>query len=269
MSKIIRSKREHGFTVIDNTGPLDSSLSWKAKGILAHILIRPDDWDLYVVELSKHAKDGRDSTTSGIQELIKAGYIVRKRMQRETGHFDGYDYVVHEKPQTLIDKAVNGKSVNGSTENGKSNTTKYLPKQSTEETKVDHFQKVPNLKKLIGAKQYDSLNEIADDELILIRLRSLVKDGRFNILCEWLEHRKELRRLATGRAIKKLLKTFESYTKEELKEGVDKGIESGHVGLYPKKAAKKTPFQKTSESEPVLEFDPNLFDLKDKIKKID
>lgn len=136
MSKIIRSKRNTPFVQIDKTGPEDKTLSWKAKGILAYILCKHDDWQIYISELSKNSKDGKDSTRTGINELIKAGYIVRKRIHDESGKFAGYDYQVYEKPinttvfvksengeYTVIGKTVNGLSVNGKTVNGKPATT--------------------------------------------------------------------------------------------------------------------------------------------------
>ena len=136
MSRIIRSKRDTPFVQIDKTGPEDKTLSWKAKGILSYILCKPDDWQIYIAELSKHAKDGKDSTRTGVNELIKAGYIIRTRVHDENGKFAGYDYQVHESPvkptvigksengkSTVVGKTVNGLSENGKTVNGKSNAT--------------------------------------------------------------------------------------------------------------------------------------------------
>lgn len=136
MSRIIRSKRNTPFVQIDKTGPEDPNLSWKAKGILSYILCKPDDWQIYVAELSKHAKDGKDATASGVNELIKAGYITRKQKHSGDGKFAGYDYEVVENPidatvsgksrhgkRTVSGKSVNGSSVNGKTENGKPETT--------------------------------------------------------------------------------------------------------------------------------------------------
>lgn len=132
MSKIIRSKRNTPFVQIDKTGPEDPNLSWKAKGILAYILCKPDDWQVYISEITKHSKDGKESTRTGVKELIDAGYIIRERKHDEGGKFLGYDYQVFERPtvirksengSTVIRFSENGKSVNGLSENGKSATT--------------------------------------------------------------------------------------------------------------------------------------------------
>jgi uncharacterized phage protein (TIGR02220 family) len=113
MATIKRAKRDTPFVIIDKTALQDNRLSWKAKGLLAYLLSLPDDWKVYVKELSKHATDGRDATNTAIKELIKVGYITRERVRGEDGQFTGWDYTVTE----------NGFSVNGKPENGKSNTT--------------------------------------------------------------------------------------------------------------------------------------------------
>jgi uncharacterized phage protein (TIGR02220 family) len=99
MSTIKRSKRQTPFVQIDKRPLQDKSLGWKAKGILAYLLSLPDDWQLYVDELKDHAKDGRDSTSGGLNELIKHGYVTRHKKRSEGGRFKGYGYTVYETPQ--------------------------------------------------------------------------------------------------------------------------------------------------------------------------
>jgi hypothetical protein len=111
------------------------SLSLRAKGLLAYILTLPDDWKIYVNELTKHHKDGKDSMCSAINELIEHNYIHREKL-RENGKFKGYSYKVFEMPtkptetniSTVSGKTGNGETRNGFTENGKPATTNYLNK---------------------------------------------------------------------------------------------------------------------------------------------
>jgi len=95
---IFRVQKNKNYSVISNTFIFDEKLSWKAKGILAYFLARPDEWEFYMTEIVKHAKDGKDSLSAGIKELEKAGYIDRKQ-KRTTGKFKGYEYEVFEEPQ--------------------------------------------------------------------------------------------------------------------------------------------------------------------------
>ncbi len=100
----------------------DTRLSWKAKGILAYLLSLPDDWKIYEKELAKHSKDGKESLRTGIQELIKAGYIVRTLARDKDGKLRGYEYKVLEKP-TAIRKTDVGKTDVGKSDIGKSAPT--------------------------------------------------------------------------------------------------------------------------------------------------
>ena len=111
MSKITVVKKTNNFTIVDNHFIRDENLSWKARGLLVYLLHLPDDWQIYLEDLKNRATDGRDSTISGIKELMKKGYIKRTR-KRDNGKFIGYDYEVYERPNEVI-ATENGKSENG------------------------------------------------------------------------------------------------------------------------------------------------------------
>jgi predicted transcriptional regulator len=86
---------------INITSLIDPNLSAKAKGIHCFLLTLPDDWKIYVEELTNHFTDGRDSISAGINELIEAGYVRRERKQDTGGLFRGYEYLVFETPQKI------------------------------------------------------------------------------------------------------------------------------------------------------------------------
>lgn len=75
--KIIRKDKKDNFTTIDNAYLQNKNLSFKAKGIMTYILSLPDDWVIYIDQLIATSKDGEGSFRSGLDELIKAGYIKR------------------------------------------------------------------------------------------------------------------------------------------------------------------------------------------------
>lgn len=120
-------KRENPFVQIDKGMLSDEKISWKAKGILAYLLSKPDDWVTYAKDIEKRSTDGRDSVNSGIKELIAAGYLERKQL-REKGKFTGYEYSVYESPLVVEpaekDETENGNTVNGFSENGKAENGK-------------------------------------------------------------------------------------------------------------------------------------------------
>ena len=134
MSKITRLKRDTPFVQIDKSALQDDRLSWKAKGLLAYLLSLPDDWQIYINELKNHSRDGRDSTRTAMNELIKFGYIHRNFSERQSGQFTGYDYFVSEKPMSEEPKTENPKTVNPTllikNKNNKENTNNTINKKT-------------------------------------------------------------------------------------------------------------------------------------------
>lgn len=99
MSKIIRVKKKDNFVVLDKAFLNNTELSWKAKGILAFMLSKPDNWIFYLEEVMKHSTDGKDSFRAGINELKNYGYMQRIRTRNSKGHID-WETVVYERPHT-------------------------------------------------------------------------------------------------------------------------------------------------------------------------
>lgn len=95
---IFRVKKDHNYSVINNTGLKDKRLSWKAKGILAYILTLPDDWVFYREELSQHAKDGINSLRTGMQELKEYGYIKRFPIKDSKNKIVRWETIIYEIP---------------------------------------------------------------------------------------------------------------------------------------------------------------------------
>lgn len=93
----IRKQYEKGFTTLDNTPLNDKNLTWKAKGLFAYLWSKPDDWDYRVTEVARHSKDGVGSTSTGVNELEKAGYLQRKQ-NNDHGVFGDSVWTLSEKP---------------------------------------------------------------------------------------------------------------------------------------------------------------------------
>ena len=93
----IKKVYQKGFTTVDNTVLNDESVSWKAKGLFTYLWSKPDNWTYSVKEVSKHAKDGRDSTSDGVQELEDHGYLKREQIN-EKGSFGNSVWTLSEKP---------------------------------------------------------------------------------------------------------------------------------------------------------------------------
>lgn len=102
---IIRVEKNRNFTVIHNEFLRRKDLSWKAKGILAYVLHLPDDWEIRVTELIRHATDGKASFYSGWKELIKAGYVKSEVLKDpKTNQFEKWQTIIYEKPLVALKK---------------------------------------------------------------------------------------------------------------------------------------------------------------------
>lgn len=121
MSILKIEKRTTPYVQIDKTVADDLAISFKAKGLMLYLLSRPDSWKIYISQLAKVSTDGRESVTSAINELIERGYILRTRLTKSDGTFDGYDYRVFESPR-VVDSVV-GETVIRKPDNGKPVTT--------------------------------------------------------------------------------------------------------------------------------------------------
>ncbi len=142
---IIRvNKSENPYAQVARAALEDDRIGWKAKGLLAYLLSRPNDWEVYTAQLVKVGPDGRDATKAALRELIEAGYVVRQEL-RARGRFSGYVYLVHEAPvdvapaaSTGDGKAVAGETGDGKTGAGKPPTTKKDSTQKDETKKDSH-----------------------------------------------------------------------------------------------------------------------------------
>lgn len=108
---IIRTKKNSNYTVINNSVLEDTRLSWRAKGIAAFLLSKPDNWEINHTYLWKHGKEGRDAILAAMKELEQCGYLIRTRTQGKDGKFST-EVVLIEEPTTDFQKSVNQDSVN-------------------------------------------------------------------------------------------------------------------------------------------------------------
>lgn len=97
MDSIFKSEHPRSFTAVENDFIRDKRLSWKAKGIIIYAMSLPVGTRLNVQELCDHAKDGRDATYNGINELIKYGYCSRYVIRGGDGRYKCNEYWISDK----------------------------------------------------------------------------------------------------------------------------------------------------------------------------
>jgi len=99
----VAKNKDNPYVMMNKTGLNDPRLSFKAKGILAYLLSKPDDWKVMVSELINSSTDGKTAVYSGLKELEENGYLKRVRVYRrdeKTGKkvIDHWETVVYETP---------------------------------------------------------------------------------------------------------------------------------------------------------------------------
>lgn len=92
---VIRVSHQKNYVVINKLVLEDKDLSFKAKGIWAYYMSRPDDWTFHVSHLATISSEKEKAVYSGLKELEKAGYL-RKIQLRENGRFGTFDYEISE-----------------------------------------------------------------------------------------------------------------------------------------------------------------------------
>jgi hypothetical protein len=85
------------FVMIDRRPIENPVLSWKAKGLLAYLLSRPDDWVVQFRDLVKRSSDGAHTVREAMKELRKSGHV-RLMKEYEGGRIKRWVYQVYEVP---------------------------------------------------------------------------------------------------------------------------------------------------------------------------
>jgi len=103
LNEVIRVRKQpNSFVMMDKGFLENASLSWKAKGILAYLLSKPDDWKVIVGDVIKRAADGKAAVYSGLDELRRFGHYAKVAVRSGDGrHINHWESTVYELPQAV------------------------------------------------------------------------------------------------------------------------------------------------------------------------
>ena len=94
---IYRATKRRQFTIIATETLTDKALSVEARGMLAYLLTRPDDWTICLKQIAAELRIGRDKTQKIMRELQTAGYAQhRGERNPASGRFDVKRWVIFE-----------------------------------------------------------------------------------------------------------------------------------------------------------------------------
>lgn len=83
----------------------DENLSFRAAGVAAFLLSKPEGWRINSESLARSHAEGRDAIRSSLRELELGGYLVRRRYQDPTTGRWWTESVLYESAEAAADEA--------------------------------------------------------------------------------------------------------------------------------------------------------------------
>lgn len=100
---IFRLKKSDNFVMIDRYLLEDERLTYEAKGLLASMLSKPNNWTFYFRHFTEKSPSGKDKVRRIFHELIQFGYLVKRELRNQKGRFNTIEYLVYESPLDAIE----------------------------------------------------------------------------------------------------------------------------------------------------------------------
>jgi hypothetical protein len=119
---------QSNFTILSNEILRDNRLSFRARGILASVLSRPDNWRTNADSLANESIEGRGAILTALKELEMLGYLERTKYQNELGHWVS-DSLIYDQPKFGFPTSVEPTSEN-------STVIKELYKNNDEQVEI-------------------------------------------------------------------------------------------------------------------------------------
>lgn len=81
----LRIGRRVQYVNVDSRTINDDALSFRARGVLAWLLEKPDDWTVNAEAIAARGTEGRDAIRAALRELEAGGYIERRQFRADNG----------------------------------------------------------------------------------------------------------------------------------------------------------------------------------------
>lgn len=94
----VRVARRRQYVQMDRRSVNDPALSFRARGVLAWLLEKPDNWTISAEAIASHGTEGRDAIRSALRELEAGGYLVRRKHRGDDGKWHA-EAVLYEHPE--------------------------------------------------------------------------------------------------------------------------------------------------------------------------
>jgi len=97
-----RKGKDDPYARIAKTVVNNGKLSWEARGMLAYLLGKPDDWTISFWDLVNHSPSGAHKTRRILKELELEGYVKRDRKQDRHGVYY-WESGIYEDPYWFME----------------------------------------------------------------------------------------------------------------------------------------------------------------------
>lgn len=199
LNEVIRvRKRPSNFVMMDKTFLEDERLSFKAKGILAYLLSKPDDWKVIVGNLVNSSKDGKASVYAGLKELKECGYYEKVPIRNEQGtRIIRWESTVYEVPVSLLtdfqeveNQDIENQFIENRERNNNYNTNKLNITNNhvtSSQSKADRCGSEKDKNDMTDVQAYESIikkNIAYDDLLLSYALDQALIDELVNIMLD-------------------------------------------------------------------------------------
>ena len=169
---IIRTnKNVNWFVQVDKRPLEDARLSWKAKGLMAYLLSRVDNWTVVVAHLATVSNDGETAVRSALKELAEFGYAKLETIRGDDGKLEGKCWNIFEHPdmQKTPTSASTDIEVSRTSENpnfGKPDTTNNDSFNKKEASKKERLPKLTDEEFIKSLKENPAFSHVdVDSEL--------------------------------------------------------------------------------------------------------
>lgn len=132
---IIKNNIIGDFTIVSNSVLRSKELSWKAKGIYSYLVGCATGFSITIETLATFGNCGRESATSGVNELKQAGLISVE--QDNNGKFGGNTWVINNV-NTVVGKPVDGDMAANNTNTNKKNESNIPPTPKGSDREIEN-----------------------------------------------------------------------------------------------------------------------------------
>ncbi len=108
---VFRKVCRQNYTVLDNELLNDQALDWRSLGLLCFLLSKSETWNVSITHLSNLRADGKHSIRKSLNNLIKTGYIKRRKIGNGKVEYDIYgerQETDESYPQAKVQKSDSG-----------------------------------------------------------------------------------------------------------------------------------------------------------------